>query len=124
MVNVLLVMLGGAAGSALRYWVGTLLPTAPGVFPLPTFLVNVAGSFVLGLLVGHGMVARAPAPSMHLLLGTGFCGGFTTYSAFAVESVTLLQRGDAIVAGTYVASTLAGCGLAAVLGIAVTRPAS
>jgi CrcB protein len=122
MMNVVLVMAGGAAGSAARYWVGTLLPVSAGTFPMPTFLVNLVGSFVLGLLVGHGMSERPAAPSLQLLLGTGFCGGFTTYSAFAVESVSLLQRGDVLVVTTYVLATLCGCALSAALGIILTRP--
>ncbi len=122
MMNVVLVMAGGAVGSAARYWVGALLPVSAGSFPLPTFVVNLLGSFVLGVLVGHGMSERPIAPSQQLLLGTGFCGGFTTYSAFAVESVSLLQRGDAVVAGTYVLATVGGCMLSAALGLFLTRP--
>ena len=74
----LLVALGAAVGAVTRFWVGHHLD---GRTPWGTGLVNVAGSFVLGLFLGSGASADALA-----LVGTGFCGGLTTYSAFAVQT--------------------------------------
>ena len=74
----LLVAAGAALGAALRFWVAHHLDDRT---PWGTLVVNVAGSFVLGLLVGGG-----PSPHAVALLGTGFCGGLTTYSAFAVQT--------------------------------------
>lgn len=114
---VLQVALGGAVGAVARHGVnigaGRLL--GPG-FPAGTLAVNVAGSFLMGLLVvvlaGRG---NAPAP----LLMTGFLGGFTTFSAFSLDTVTLWQRGQAAVALAYVAASV-GLSLAALLaGLAV-----
>ena len=89
----LLVAVGAAIGATLRFHVAHRLD---GRFPRGTLLVNVAGSFVLGLLVGAGVSADGLA-----LLGTGFCGGLTTYSAFAVQTRDqgpragrALRRGD------------------------------
>jgi CrcB protein len=121
MKELLLVMAGGAVGSGLRYWVGTLLPVAPGAFPLPTFLVNIVGSFVLGCIIGATMLTDPLHRSLALLLGTGLCGGFTTYSAFAVESVSLLEGGNGLITFTYLSATLIGGMLAAFAGITVVR---
>ena len=80
----LLVALGAAVGAVVRFWVGHHLD---GRTPWGTLLVNVAGSFVLGLVVG-----AQPSPDALALLGTGFCGGLTTYSAFAVQTRDQAQR--------------------------------
>jgi CrcB protein len=87
-VTLLLVVVGAAVGAPLRYladrWVQTRL--AP-VLPVGTLLVNVLGSFALGVLVGYGSAAGGPAAA---LLGTGLCGALTTYSTFGYETVQLL----------------------------------
>lgn len=100
----LLVALGAAVGAPLRFWLATHLDQER--FPRGTLLVNVAGSLLLGALVGAG-------PSAHVLavLGTGFCGGFTTYSAFAVQTHRLGRtRGSAYAVAT-VGLGLAACAL-------------
>lgn len=87
------VALGGAAGSVLRYAVGLLLSQAgaPGRLPPSTLLVNVVGSLVIGLV--SGWLSRLPTspPELRAFIVTGVLGGFTTYSAFAIETVTLAQ---------------------------------
>ncbi len=104
----LLVFLGGGAGSVLRYAVGraaaNLLPSA---FLWGTLAVNVVGSFAAGFLIGW-LAIRQPAQSsgLHLLLMTGFLGGFTTFSAFSVETMSLAARSQAT-AAMYVVATLA-----------------
>jgi CrcB protein len=77
-VTPLLVAVGAAIGATLRFWVGHHLDDR---WPIGTLMVNVAGSFVLGLVVG-----ASPSESAVALVGTGFCGGLTTYSAFAVQT--------------------------------------
>ncbi|MFN4986599.1 MAG: fluoride efflux transporter FluC [Ignavibacteria bacterium] len=121
MINLLLVMAGGAIGSALRYGVSVALPTASTSFPAATILVNIIGSFILGFIIGTVGTPLELHPQMRLLLGSGLCGGFTTYSAFAVESAMLLEHREPLVMGTYVVSTIVGCGLAALAGIALSR---
>ena len=104
-MSLLLTALGAAFGAALRYLAGHVLD---GRLHWGTLLVNVAGSFVLGWVVGHGVDGNALA-----LLGTGFCGGLTTYSAFAVQTVDHpLHR-----AAPYLLLTMAGCLGAAWLGL-------
>jgi CrcB protein len=89
-----------------------------GVFPYGTMVVNVSGSFVLGLLTGlatyHGM-PRAP----RLVLGTGFVGAYTTFSTFSFETMQLVERGDARPAMANVAASAVAGGLAAAAGLAL-----
>jgi fluoride exporter len=108
-VTPLLVVLGAAVGAPLRFWLAERLD-ADG-FPLGIWLANVAGSAVLGLLVGLGVEGRPLA-----LLGVGFCGGFTTYSTFAVQTVGLGTRRGAAYAVATVAGSLVGCVLGYLVG--------
>ena len=117
-----LVAIGGAAGTLSRHGIAEALD-GDRLFPLATFLVNVTGSFALGALLAVLLVRdhSAPANRLRLLLGTGFLGGYTTYSALAVETDTLL-RGDHVALGlTYaVGSVVAGL-VAASAGVAAGR---
>lgn len=90
----LLVFLGGGVGSVLRYWVGKLFQGPLGTFPTGTMTVNVVGSLLIGVLVGYGLKNGGLSEPQTLLLVTGFCGGFTTFSAFALENQTFLKAGD------------------------------
>jgi CrcB protein len=121
MIEFLLVVLGGGVGSGLRYGVGMLLPSSQGGFPWATLAVNVVGSFVLGMLIGSSLASTPLSRHTTLLLGTGLCGGFTTYSAFAVESVLLAQEGHIMTVAMYVIATLACCAAAALAGVLVPR---
>lgn len=115
-----LVAVGGAVGTLTRYGIEESL-TADRLFPLATFLVNVSGSFLLGMLLG-ALLARNRDPfDLRLLLGTGFLGGYTTYSSLAVETDALV-RGDHVALGlTYaIGSVLAGL-VAALAGVASAR---
>ena len=94
MKHILLVFIGGGAGSALRYSVGKWLKTTPGSFPLSTFTVNVLGCLLIGFLMGWGLKQQNLNENQTLLLITGFCGGFTTFSAFAAENQVFLKHGD------------------------------
>lgn len=94
-VNILLVGLGGSAGSILRYlcqkWINESYQHN---FPLATFLVNVFGCLLIGVLYALGEKGNILSPQTRLLLITGFCGGFTTFSTFAFENMNLLRIGD------------------------------
>lgn len=120
-MNLFLVMAGGALGSGLRYGISIALPTLASSFPTATILVNIVGTFILGLVAGTTGTSLDMNPTTRLLLGTGLCGGFTTYSAFAVETALLIEQGNLLLAGTYVGTTLAACGLAAWAGMALSR---
>jgi Integral membrane protein possibly involved in chromosome condensation len=106
------VAVGGALGATGRYGVGRLLADYPG--PYATLAVNVLGSFALGLVVFGGAGSRAV-----LLFGTGFCGAFTTFSSFGVQTVALWRAGDRTESALNAAGTLALAGGAILLASAV-----
>ncbi|WP_245779472.1 fluoride efflux transporter CrcB [Halostagnicola kamekurae] len=97
---------GGAIGAVARYAVDQAL--AGDRFPVSTLVVNVAGSFALGLVVFASLDSEAT-----LLIGTGACGSFTTYSSFSVQSVQLWERGERLRASLYALGTLGSCVFAA-----------
>ena len=108
--NLLLVALGGALGSVLRY----LLSGINASFPWGTFAVNILGSLLIGLLVG--MVSKGVlSPETKLLMVTGFCGGFTTFSTFASESLGMMKAGDVLLTALYVGTSVV-IGILAVWG--------
>lgn len=117
----LMVMLGGAIGSGLRFLVTQWLPTAPGALPLSTLLVNVVGSGVLGALTVLIQHHTAMSREVALLLGAGLCGGFTTFSTFTVELVTLYDADRIGIGMVYAALSIVLGLLAAVAGSAVAR---
>ena len=105
----LLVGLGGALGSMLRY--GTALLIGPKNFPLTTLLINIIGSFIIGVVIAYSMRNEAFTVNWKLFLATGICGGFTTFSAFSLENLQLLQSGKFGIFGLYIlASVLFGLG--------------
>jgi CrcB protein len=121
MFNFLLVALGGAVGASARYGVSLALPMREGGWPWATFSVNVSGSLLIGALAGW-LASRGDASDpWRLLLGVGVLGGFTTFSAYSLETLRLIERGDWPGAITYaLGSVLAG--LAAVaIGLAIAR---
>ncbi|UZH56846.1 fluoride efflux transporter CrcB [Salinimicrobium tongyeongense] len=120
MKQLLLVFLGGGAGSALRFLISKNLNTLSSI-PLGTLLVNFFGSLLIGFIIGLGMKQETISPNTTLLLATGFCGGFTTFSAFSFENQALLKAGDYFNFGIYSAGSIF-LGIAAVLtGIWVSR---
>jgi CrcB protein len=118
-----LVFVGGVCGSAVRYALGLAVPTRTGDWPTSTFVVNIAGAFVLGLLVEA--LVRAGADDgwrrrLRLFAGTGFCGALTTYSALAVESDLLVRGHHPGLAATYALVSVAAGLVATGLGITVS----
>ncbi len=113
---VTLLAVGGGAGANARYWFGRLVAQIQGgvEFPWATFIINVSGSIILGFVAAAFM--RHPDVTQrnwYLLLGAGFCGGFTTFSTFSFETVKLLQEGKTWQAAVYAVGSV----LAAVLGM-------
>jgi len=108
-MTLLLVALGASVGAPLRYLSAALLDGER--YPFGTLVANVVGSFLLGVLVAAGATGGWLA-----LLGTGFCGGFTTYSAFAVQTHRLGPRRGAAYAAVTIGVALAACALGVVLG--------
>ena len=114
MKQLLLVFLGGGAGSALRFLISKSLNQAT-ILPLGTLLVNVAGSLLIGFILGLGYRQQVLSTNHILLLATGFCGGFTTFSAFAYENQVFLKSGDFMSFSLYTISSII-LGLGAVFG--------
>ncbi|ARM88582.1 camphor resistance protein CrcB [Rhizobium sp. CIAT894] len=122
MIQALLVAVGGAIGSLLRYYVGqwSLRLMGP-AFPWGTLAVNVVGCFVIGVFAE--LIARKfnASVELRLLLITGFLGGFTTFSAFSLDAISLFERGEAVAGGVYIVASV-GLSMAAVIaGLAVIR---
>ena len=121
MKQVLLVFIGGGVGSALRYMVGKFLKTSASGFPWSTFSVNVLGSLLIGILMGATLKNSSFSENQTLLLITGLCGGFTTFSAFAYENQVFLKEGDFTSFFIYTFGSI-GLGLAAVfLGLFISK---
>ena len=122
MSPIFIVMVGGAIGAGFRYHIGlvALRQLGPG-FPFGTWLVNLLGGLLMGVLAG--VVARGPAETepLRLFLGVGVLGGFTTFSAFSLESFNMLARGDYMMATAYAVSSVAGSVLMLFLGLTLVR---
>jgi fluoride exporter len=110
MRDYLLVAVGSALGGAARFGVYSLMARATG-FPWGTLAVNYLGSFLIGWIA-----ATQPSPGTRLLWMTGICGGFTTFSAFSLDAISLARDGQAPKAFTYVAASVIGCLAATWLG--------
>ncbi len=112
--NILWVALGGSTGAVCRYLIYKFLSVQyPMSFPLGTFAINIAGSFLIGLLLGLSLKMPEFSPTLKLLLMTGFCGGFTTFSSFTAEGMTLIQQQK-------IAVFLLYTGLSVVIGLTAT----
>lgn len=109
MKSFLLVGFGGMLGSMLRYGVSLLFKTQHS--PVATLLVNVAGSFIIGCIAGYAFRQTNASIEWRLFLATGICGGFTTFSAFSIECVQLLQANRFWTAAIYIGASI-------VLGVA------
>jgi CrcB protein len=122
MTHILLVAAGGALGSVLRYLVGlwTLRSFGPS-FPWGTLTVNITGSFLIGVLAE--VIARkfGASAEMRVFLITGILGGYTTFSAFSLDAITLLERGEPVTALIYVASSVLLSALAVFAGLVLMR---
>lgn len=118
----LIVFFGSGLGGTLRYsanvWVPRMLGTA---FPYHTLTVNIVGSLVMGLVAGYFALKTDPGQDWRLFLTTGIIGGFTTFSAFSLDTVLLYQRGEAALAGLYVLASVGVSIAALVAGMSIMR---
>ncbi|HSR60536.1 MAG TPA: fluoride efflux transporter CrcB [Robiginitalea sp.] len=121
MKQLLLVILGGGAGSGLRYLVSQYLNPVVSGFYLGTFLVNMLGCLLIGLLLGASLRNEFVSPVQTALLATGFCGGFTTFSTFGLEQFLLLREGSYLPLLWYTLGSLVVGVLAVSLGFWLSR---
>lgn len=121
MTNILLVAVGGAFGASCRYLLSLAFGVRSDGWPWSTVTINVAGSFLIGVLSGWLLVRGEEGETWRLLLGTGCLGGFTTFSAFSADTLRLIERGETAAAGAYaLGSVLAGL-LAVWVGMTIMR---
>ncbi len=121
MKNFLLVFIGGGFGSGLRYLIGKYLNSSLGNFPIGTFTVNILGSLLIGLILGYAAKENSLSQNQVLLLATGFCGGFTTFSAFANENFQFLKTGEIMQFSIYTIGSIVVGLIAVFIGIYIAK---
>ncbi|WP_420400422.1 fluoride efflux transporter CrcB [Flagellimonas sp.] len=121
MKQVLLVFLGGGLGSALRYVISKPLNVVFHNFFLGTFLVNIVGCLLIGIILGFSAKNNLLTSNNTLFLATGFCGGFTTFSAFAFEKHTLIKNSELFHFSLYTLSSIIVGILAIALGLWLSK---
>ena len=121
MPSLLLVMLGGAVGAGARHLTGrALLALLGSEFPWGTLCVNLVGGLLMGVLAGT-LTRTGGDEASRLLLGVGVLGGFTTFSAFSLDTVLMIERGDVALALAYVAASVIGSVAALYAGLNLVR---
>tara|TARA_S200000501_G_scaffold357699_1_gene381614 strand:- start:626 stop:994 length:369 start_codon:yes stop_codon:yes gene_type:complete len=121
MKSFLLVFLGGGLGSGIRYLVTIAMNQYSKVLPFGTFTVNMLGCLLIGLVLGYAQKQNTLTSNQTILLATGFCGGFTTFSAFANENLELIKNGEIFNFSFYtISSVLIGI-LAVFIGFYLTN---
>lgn len=123
MTRFLIVAAGGALGAMARYGLGRLLPVSGG-WPWPTLAANVAGGLLMGVLTGWlAFRAGGGNETIRLFAAVGVLGGFTTFSAFSLETVLMIERRQFAMAGGYVAISVAASVIALFIGLILARRA-
>ena len=113
--------MGGALGTAARYEIGLSRPVGEGTFPWATLGINLLGSFVLGVILTVAAADSIPEHHMRAFVAVGFCGGFTTFSTWMVESVLLARDGDAALGALYTVVSIVAGFAAVTLGVVGAR---
>ncbi|WP_342162225.1 fluoride efflux transporter CrcB [Methylobacterium sp. SD21] len=123
MINTLIVFLGAGIGGGFRHGFNVAVSrTLPGLgFPLATLLINVLGSFLMGVLAEGFALRGAAGHPARLLLTTGVLGGFTTFSTFSLDAIALYERGETALSAAYVLASVAGGLLGLIAGMALVR---
>ena len=121
-MNYLLVFIGGGLGSSLRHTVNVVCTRAFGTaFPYHTFIINITGSIVMGLIAGYLAFKGEASQPWRLFLMTGILGGYTTFSAFSLDAALLYERGEMGMAALYVIASVAVSIAGLFAGLAIVR---
>ena len=122
---ILAVALGGSIGSVMRYLVGIGSGKLFGInFPWGTLIINITGSFLIGLFVGLFALRWDLPQAMRIFLTVGICGGYTTFSTFSLDAFYLMERGEAVAAGAYMIGSVVLSVGALVTAMLITRAIS
>ena len=121
MKSILLVMAGGGVGAVLRFQLGRMMPVGASGWPWGTFAANVIGGFAMGALAAWLLRAGVAGENMRLLLGVGLLGGFTTFSAFSLDMMRMIEGGNAGMACVYALASVMLAFAALFIGMAATR---
>ena len=119
MIECLFVGLGGALGSICRYILGLVIITKE--YPYITFIINFVGAILIGIITGYIDKNMLVSKNMILFLKIGVCGGFTTFSTFSLETLTLLENNKYLMASIYIISSVFLCILGVYLGKQITK---
>jgi CrcB protein len=120
----LYVALGSALGGVARYLLGGLMQRIfDTTFPIGTLLINISGSLLLGAIMSYAIETPTLSPDMRAFLTIGLCGGYTTFSTFSYETVSLLKDGEWTRAGLYVVASVVLALLSTLLGFVLARHA-
>ncbi len=112
------VAIGGAIGSVARFALNEFIQSrSSGSFPIGTLVINVSGSLLLGFIMQFSLETTSIGPELRILLTTGFCGGFTTFSTFSYETVKLVEGGEYGSAGLYAGGSVLLSLLGTIFGI-------
>lgn len=117
----LAVALGAALGGVSRHYFSVSVQPRLGSFPWSTMIINVSGSLLLGFVMRYALATPSLSVAMRVLLTTGFCGGFTTFSTYSFETVTLLENGEYQRAGAYAFGSMLLALVATIAGFMLAR---
>lgn len=107
LIKLITVFIGGGIGSVFRYWLSTFASkNLPIFFPFGTLIVNIVGSFILGLMIFGWDEKGLIHPTVKLFIGVGFCGGLTTFSTFSLETFNLIKDAEFLIAGLNIAANV------------------
>lgn len=112
MVKIIAVGFGGFVGAVCRYLIGLISISEKTIFPVKTFVINIVGCIAIGIITIMASKSNTLNPNLVLFLKVGVCGGFTTFSTFALESADLIKNGNSLIALMYMlGSVLVGVGV-------------